>query len=222
MRDNISPQLETLKLVYPFTKQELDHTYRTRAFECHPDKGGDAKEFINVKDAYDILLPMCVLANEKDIITHTTIEGDLIFNLGNGLGDLVNSSDCLECQGKGWHKTTHTSYGTGKICPVCDGRGEVRTANKSLIWWLNWRPCRRCKGLGSLGFTEVQHETLHTCHNCKGAGQIEIMNPALKKGRMQRQKQVNKSNKKRYCTCGARITGSKCWRCEETLTKTVA
>lgn len=130
---DIMPQLSTLRLSYPFTEQELNHAFRTRAFECHPDTGGNASNFIAVKDAYDLLSPLCVLANEKDIITQTTIEGDLIFNLGKGLGDLVNSNDCLDCQGKGWYRSTHTAYGHEKVCPVCDGKGEVRTIANSLI-----------------------------------------------------------------------------------------
>ena len=218
MKSSIETHLETLKLAYPFTKQELDHAYRTCAFECHPDiTGGDTREFIKVKDAYDILTPMCVLSSEKEVITFTTIEGDLIFNLGKGFEDLVNSKDCSECQGKGWYKSVHTTYESGKICPVCDGDGRVRTINNTPLWWRNWRPCRRCIGLGHLGSIEVKHETLHTCPNCKGVGQIEIFNPVLKKGWMQNQQQSTTTRKKKYCTCGAILVGSKCWRCEGTF-----
>lgn len=214
---NIDPQLKCLNLAYPFTKAELDHAFRVKAFESHPDTGGDATEFIKTKNAYDLLTPMCVLASDKDIITQTTIEGNLIFDLGKGLGELINSNDCPECLGKGWYKSFHTTYGSEKICPVCDGRGEVRTTANSFIWWHNWRPCRKCKGLGYLGFTEIKHATLHTCSHCKGIGQIEILNPVLKKGVMQRQKQVKKPKPKKYCECGAILKNGKCWRCDSLI-----
>jgi len=216
---NIESQLKTLRLTYPFTKQELTRSYRTRAFVCHPDKGGESKEFIKVQDAYDLLLPMCVLVNEKDVITHTTVEGDLIYNLGKGLEGLINSKDCSECQGNGWFKSIHTTYSSEIICPVCGGTGQIITTRNSILFWLNWRPCRRCKGSGYLGFTEIKHETLHTCIRCEGNGQTPIHNPVLRKDWMHRQKQANKHKIRRYCDYGARLVSDKCWRCERVFAK---
>lgn len=53
MRDEfIESRVRVLNLRYPFTKDELKHSFRTLAFKCHPDTGGDAKEFIKIKEAY--------------------------------------------------------------------------------------------------------------------------------------------------------------------------
>ncbi|MBU2249682.1 MAG: DnaJ domain-containing protein, partial [Gammaproteobacteria bacterium] len=171
---NITHQLQTLCLQHPFTEQELTHAYRVRAFETHPDRNGGKNDqaFKAVQEAYKLLLPMCVLANEKDIVNSRTIEGQNIFDLGKGLGDIINSIDCSECQGKGWYEYTHTGYGDLQMCPVCDGAGQVRTTSNSVLWWKAWRPCRRCRGFGHLGFTEIKHRTLHTCSKCNGTGQI--------------------------------------------------
>lgn len=48
--------LKTLKISFPFTKQELKSAYRKRALETHPDSGGTAEEFREVNTAYQILL----------------------------------------------------------------------------------------------------------------------------------------------------------------------
>lgn len=219
---SLNAQLEILRLEYPFTKQELDHSYRTRAFESHPDVGGNAEEFKQVKEAYDLLIPFCVLSNGTNGINYKTIEGDLICDLGRGLGPTTNSDDCPECKGKGWYEHTHTTYGESVTCPVCDGSGKVKTVHNydfwDIRWWRNYRPCRRCKGSGYLGWREILHKTLHTCLNCKGTGQIEILNPVLQKGGVwgEPRKNPTKSKKKSYCPdCGALLRNGKCWRCSK-------
>jgi DnaJ-class molecular chaperone len=200
--------LRLLCLASPYTQEELKHAYFTAARKHHPDTGGSTKAFIEVKDAYERLLPTCSGASKSDA---TTSEGDLISDLGKGLGELVNSWVCKDCSGKGWIARAHYSYGSG-TCPVCDGRGEVETVVPG-----RFRYCRRCFGLGYL-YDRVVVETttiIHTCRNCDGTGQIRIPNPALPKGRMITTQKVRTPRKKKaYCSnCGVRLTGPTCWKC---------
>jgi DnaJ domain len=48
--------LKTLKISFPFTKEELKTAYRKRALETHPDTGGTGEDFRAVYTAYQILL----------------------------------------------------------------------------------------------------------------------------------------------------------------------
>lgn len=48
--------LKTLKISFPFTKEELKNAYRKKALETHPDSGGTAEDFREVHTAYQILL----------------------------------------------------------------------------------------------------------------------------------------------------------------------
>ncbi|OAB61882.1 hypothetical protein AY599_27505 [Leptolyngbya valderiana BDU 20041] len=52
----VRPHLEILQLAYPFTEDDLNRAYRRRARETHPDvPGGNEREFIRVRQAYEAL-----------------------------------------------------------------------------------------------------------------------------------------------------------------------
>jgi len=46
---------QILNLEQHFTRDQLKSAYRKLALLHHPDKGGDTKEFIKIKDAYELL-----------------------------------------------------------------------------------------------------------------------------------------------------------------------
>lgn len=50
--------LKTLKITFPFNRQELKAAYRRRALETHPDSGGTAEDFRQVDTAYQMLLTL--------------------------------------------------------------------------------------------------------------------------------------------------------------------
>jgi hypothetical protein len=49
--------LELFELREPFTAAELQRAYRLLARDAHPDRGGDAEEFVGITNARDRLLP---------------------------------------------------------------------------------------------------------------------------------------------------------------------
>jgi hypothetical protein len=52
----LQPYLYLLRLPFPYTLEELNHAYRQRARETHPDvRGGSTREFLRVREAYEKL-----------------------------------------------------------------------------------------------------------------------------------------------------------------------
>ncbi len=199
----IEKQAKVLGITYPFTSSELKYAFTQLAFKHHPDKGGDQKQFIAVKDAFEFLKTFAV--NVKAHTAKVTAEGDLISNLGKGLGDLVNQKPCSKCHGNGYLNKQHTDYTYIHRCPECQGSGFKR-----------WNICFMCLGTGGVGRKAHQITQLHTCYDCKGTGYTEITNPVLPKNKIFVKVPNNSTpHKKKYCECGARITGDKCWRCHK-------
>jgi DnaJ-class molecular chaperone len=198
----IEKQAKLLGITYPFTNSELKNAFTQLAFKCHPDKGGNTEQFIAVKDAYDFLKGFAVNTNTN---TQITAEGDLLSNLGKGLGDLVNQKPCSFCHGKGCEYKQHYDYTYDRVCTICHGRGFIGRS---------YNICFVCMGTGGIGRHEKSITQMHTCHKCKGTGYIEVLNPVLPKNKIFT-KVPNKRIpiKKQYCDCGAKVTGRKCWRC---------
>ena len=48
--------LRIMELDYEATTADVKSAYRKKALQHHPDKGGDAKDFIVLKQAYDYLV----------------------------------------------------------------------------------------------------------------------------------------------------------------------
>ena len=50
---------ELLQIEPPVTEDDLKKAYHKMCLKYHPDKGGDAEKFIEIKNAYDELLLCC-------------------------------------------------------------------------------------------------------------------------------------------------------------------
>jgi DnaJ-class molecular chaperone len=205
-------QSKRLGLTYPFTESELKHNYRELAFKYHPDHNGDAEKFKALHTSYEFLLPFC--SEKKSENAKTTFEGDLIINLGKGLGDTINSTDCPKCNGLGYHTQTHERFNYDKqvqyLCGYCHGKGKL----KLFYYWIN---CPHCSGDGyTYKYKTINYNVIHTCSDCKGTGQILVPNPVLPKNRtVSNIKNEDKRPKKKYCSCGALMSAGKCWRCDK-------
>jgi DnaJ domain len=52
----LQPYLYLLRLQFPYTLEQLNHAYRQRARETHPDvRGGSTRDFLRVREAYEVL-----------------------------------------------------------------------------------------------------------------------------------------------------------------------
>jgi len=57
-----SNSMEILQIEPPITERDLKKAYKRMALKTHPDKCGNNDDFIKVNDAYNELLPCCVLS----------------------------------------------------------------------------------------------------------------------------------------------------------------
>ena len=53
---NLNDAVKILKIKDIYDVSEIKKKYKRESLRCHPDRGGDPKHFILVKDAYDLLL----------------------------------------------------------------------------------------------------------------------------------------------------------------------
>jgi DnaJ domain len=51
----LQKSLNLLELDMPFTMEELKRSYRAKAFQLHPDKGGSQESFVSLSEAYRYL-----------------------------------------------------------------------------------------------------------------------------------------------------------------------
>lgn len=214
---SVAEKVKILGLIYPFTEDELKHAFRTGAFACHPDTGGNKEDFIKLKDAYDSLLPMCMIGelSQLEKKQSRTFEGDRLDSLGRGLPDTVNGTKCKVCFGLGHCDRYHTDYLNRRTCKRCGGSGFLRRGSR-ISWsglFFGMSTCPICGGRGEESDPRRVKVT-HTCSQCKGTGEIEIFNPALPKNRAPyRFKNEDRRPRKQYCSCGALMRNEKCWRC---------
>lgn len=199
--------LRLLKLIEPFTEEELKRSYRKLAHETHPDKGGTCDAFAKIQKAYETLVPFSIRVDGYQAEGNRTRHGHLLADLGKGLGELVNSWTCTACEGKGYIKVRH--HAEGEFCPDCWGRGFKYSLRDHQL-----KKCGRCQGMGYLLYRASYTDVLHTCHKCEGTGQIRIPNPVLPKGRVPgEEKKHYRKTKKVYCECGALVRNGWCWKC---------
>jgi len=215
---SIERKLAVLNLSYPFSENELKHSFRELAFKCHPDTGGAKEDFIKIKEAYDTLLPMAlqgVLSRPgKDNLR--TFEKDFIADLGKGQPSTINGVRCKKCLGQGYYSSTHREQFNKETCKKCGGTGfYFRSRGLSLSrLFFGMGACPDCGGTGG----KYQYKTItlnHTCSNCGGTGETIVTNPALPKNRApNRFKNEDSRPKRQYCSsCGALIRNGNCWRC---------
>ena len=157
-------------LPLPCDKAALKHAFRAAAKRLHTDtSGADTKAaFIEMKEAYDLLLmcPGALAGGEKDFCC--TEEGTPLSDLGLGLGH-KNGKPCEKCKGQGYYKTWDwvlKPTRPGAVpCPTC------ARMQSSL-------GCSRCWGK----FKRVQETIYKICAACQGHGEIELFNPVIPKG----------------------------------------
>jgi hypothetical protein len=89
--DNKAMALQVLGLTFGATQEEVKAAFRKKALIFHPDKGGDVKDFIAVKTAYDWL------------VKHGTEKKDETF---------------LCPVAPVWHRVVYTTGGTTASCTV--------------------------------------------------------------------------------------------------------
>lgn len=216
-QDSIQQKVAILGIKYPFTEEELKISFRKSAFENHPDKGGTREKFMQIKDAFEFLKEFAVTKNQEvNGKIQRTVEGDLLSELGNGLGDLINSKSCSNCHGNGYYSFIHREYKGGIECPLCYGTGTI--GRKSNRWWGGMAICPQCGGIGKVSAYAKEITLYHTCINCKGTGRVEIYNPVLPKNRTTVKRKNEDNRKKQYCEkCGALLRNDKCWRCDSKI-----
>lgn len=125
----------------PVSPEGLKAAYRAKAKLHHPDAGGDAETFRRVKDAYDFIAnggALGITTNGKAPRPAQTMQGDLLVDLGKGLGPRINGKTCVCCRGLGY--TTERDWRTGApdfhwTCGHCSGTGEVEMFNPVLPKW---------------------------------------------------------------------------------------
>ena len=169
---------ELLGLAKECSQEEIDHSYRKKALEHHPDRNpGDdnaASKFLKIQEAYDTLKDprkrqdYDVRLNgggfnpfgdfSFDIFDHDNLDlrvsvpftiEDTIFGNQKTI-KIQKKNPCNICDGIG---STNFS-----MCPMCQGAGSMMTAPTPFF---NFRTmCPRCSGRGKLPHNK--------CSNCYG------------------------------------------------------
>ena len=172
-------------LDFPPNEESLKSEFRSRTMKGeyrHPDRGGEHEKFIELKDAYETLLPYCNI-NSKQSFNSRTTNGYLISDLGKGLGFTVNGIECDPCQGKGYYSVTSlrpVSGSRGHKCGVCEGLGY--RFRLTLGFSIDTGLCKECNGSGVSNVVRVEVTESVRCSTCKGVGELPISNPVLQRG----------------------------------------
>lgn len=98
-----------------------------KAHETHPDHEGNPEDFKMAKEAFDHLSHFCREYQEQQ--TEKTLEGQNIFDLGKGLGPLINAKKCEDCQGQGYQTANREVIVSFDICPICEGKGKTKVCD---------------------------------------------------------------------------------------------
>jgi len=185
---------EVLGISQSASPKEIKKAYKKKALKCHPDRGGNEKEFKKIQHAYEILSN----AEKKNIYDRQGLEGlehhlnnsggggmphdifDLFggmgFNMGGrrhhgprkGQSTSATLSATLEQIYEGYVKKINVTKKIG--CKKCKGTGTISGRTTS---------CSTCNGRGRvsniriMGNMRTISET--TCNQCRGSG--EIINP---------------------------------------------
>ena len=210
----VESRASILNLQIPFTEEDLKQSFRLKAKETHPDRGGDAETFKSVFDAYEFLQGFISIKSSGYVKGVRTFEGQIMSDLGQGLGPTTNGKTCDKCDGRGYTMTINRILVSGEECAACGGSGLFYKSKSHMYYGWPVR-CGRCQGRGNFNAVYEERNIYHTCTHCSGTGEVEIHNPVLQKGGMQilQSKKTKFNNKKHKCVCGAVLRNGKCWRC---------
>lgn len=211
------------KITFPCTESQLKSAFRAAAKKLHSDVGGTDEAFIEMKRIYDSLLGAPEILSGHTI-QDRTFSGELLSDLGLGLGPTVNGRDCPRCEHRGYTVSQESKFqscvdcnGSGAIfiCRSCQGTGQYVNPVKRKV------PCRAC---GAKGFRAVESRfgifqripngavycrtcigtghtkklleifTYFTCGECNGAGEIKIYNPVILKGSLSQKQRKTQAN----------------------------
>jgi DnaJ-class molecular chaperone len=172
----------------PTTESVLKSAFRRASRELHPDLGGDAEQFKQMKSIYDaVLKASLVMADDGATIIDSIlriVDGTPLTDLGLGLGANTNGRDCEQCYRRGWHKHEERKSASCKVCDgvgitffcfACQGSGKFKLRSGRIV------ECRGCRGAGVrtpnpdvyvrpwFGWT-IPPRNARICNNCLGTG----------------------------------------------------
>jgi DnaJ-class molecular chaperone len=152
------------KLDLPVTLDVLKGALRLQLNTWHPDRHPEADReratevFRHKMDTYEQIVRCPQAFQESAVyeITHRTVDGRLLSDLGTGLGPLVNASDCGMCGAKGYVVTFEQET---VPCTECDAVGRPLES------------CRDCRGSGKFA---LRSKRVVDCRRCQGTGKVSM------------------------------------------------
>lgn len=155
-------------LAYPPSENALKTRYKELIKVHHPDKGGDARNFIKVQDAFKVLQALTIQDNEERYNSDFTSDGHRKSELGLGYSPPMPT--CEKCNGFGYCDIERTIVTNIIRCQNCRG-------------WSMWdylsKKCALCSNDRFVG-TKTQKIMEERCTDCNGKGQIYLFNPVFR------------------------------------------
>ena len=159
------------QLQFPPTAEDLKKEFRSLSQQGnyrHPDVGGTAEGFKELKLTYDNIVSLCIELNigkkQSRDVALVTVQGQLLSSLGKGLDNTTNSVSCLDCDSIGYTSFIDRVFlPIPERCRTCWATGEV------LIFYHT--VCNRCTdGVFTLYFGQKV-----VCNNCLGTSKHTII-----------------------------------------------
>lgn len=153
----------TLGVTLPIAEGALKSAFRRKSLETHPDQGGNNEDFIQVKEAYDLLVASdMILRISKKEEQARTVCGTLLNKLGKGLSVTKSGVKCEDCSGKGYIEQPVAGH-SWQTCPYCHGKYKLTEL-----------PCRKCGGDGKF---RRNGKVVGKCFQCDGSGIFRPKHP---------------------------------------------
>lgn len=158
------------------SQEEIKKAYRKLAHKHHPDKGGDAKKFHKINEAYQIL------SNKEKRSQYdrfgSTFEQQGAQGFGNfwqqaGGGFDFDLGDIFEeffSGGAGRQATEDFKQGDDIEVTIKLDLEDVLESSTKTVTLSKYIKCPRCKGLGAEPGTDVKE-----CQACRGTGVVQEM-----------------------------------------------
>lgn len=149
--------LTVLGITEPFTRRQLRKAFRAKSLTVHPDAGGTEEEFLELQDAYNVLLKF---AQKLEGLPDKTEDHYSMDELGKGFPLSEAAKGCADCSGHGYKRFTRQSGDlVQETCPACGGLGVFSY------------PCKRCGGIGKFKDPRTG-KALGNCDGCRGTGRF--------------------------------------------------